>query len=283
MAIVGSTYYVKKDNGGNEVKLESDKSETEENLQEAQNEVEKIQEDIVEDMQEAADRVGDGEEQASSYTGNIVDVGSNTIEETDEYGNVISENGIADDAAVEDVIGDAIEEETSVKVVTENSEKGDGSLNGLSTEANAMISSLDFGVDSDMLWPVEGNILLEYNMDNTIYFSTLNEYKTNPALVIQGTEYAPVIAAAKGVVTEIDENDEIGVYMKMSVGNDYEVTYGQIINPTVEIGETVEAGATIACVNEPTRYYEKEGYNLYFSVTKDGEPVDPMEFLVLSE
>lgn len=259
MAVAGSSYYVKKDNSENVNLKQQAEADTEEKLQEAQNEVEKMQEEI----EEASDRVSDMEEQASSYTGNLVDVGSNTIEET-----------------TSEVV---TEEETTVEVVVENSVEGDGSLNGLSTEANAMISSLKFNKDSEMMWPVQGNILLEYNMDNTIYFSTLDQYKTNPALVIQGTEYAPVVAAAKGVVTEISDNEELGVYMKMAIGDNYEVTYGQIINPTVEVGETVEAGATIACVNEPTRYYEKEGYNLYFSVTKDGEPVDPMEFLVLSE
>lgn len=259
MAVAGSSYYVKKDNSENVNLKQQAEADTEEKLQEAQNEVEKMQEEI----EEASDRVSDIEEQASSYTGNLVDVGSNTIEETTSEA--------------------VTEEETTVEVVEENSVEGDGSLNGLSTEANAMISSLKFNKDSEMMWPVQGNILLEYNMDNTIYFSTLDQYKTNPAIVIQGTEYAPVVAAAKGVVTEISDNEELGVYMKMAIGDDYEVTYGQIVNPTVEVGETVEAGETIACVNEPTRYYEKEGYNLYFSVTKDGEPVDPMEFLVLSE
>lgn len=260
MAVAGSSYYVKKDNSENEVNLKKQAEvSTEEKLQEAQNEVQEIQGEI----EEESDRVSNMEEQASSYTGNTVDVGSNTIE------------GATTEAMTE--------EQTTAEVVAENSVEGDGSLNGLSTEANAMINSLKFNKDSEMMWPVQGNILLEYNMDNTIYFSTLNQYKTNPALVIQGTEYAPVVAAAKGVVTEISDNEELGVYMKMAIGDNYEVTYGQIINPAVEVGETVEAGKTIACVNEPSRYYEKEGYNLYFSVTKDGEPVDPMEFLVLSE
>lgn len=260
MAVAGSSYYVKKDNSENEVNLKKQAEvSTEEKLQEAQNEVKEIQGKI----EKESDRVSNMEEQASSYTGNTVDVGSNTIE------------GATTEAMTE--------EQTTAEVVAENSVEGDGSLNGLSTEANAMINSLKFNKDSEMMWPVQGNILLEYNMDNTIYFSTLNQYKTNPALVIQGTEYAPVVAAAKGVVTEISDNEELGVYMKMAIGDNYEVTYGQIINPAVEVGETVEAGKTIACVNEPSRYYEKEGYNLYFSVTKDGEPVDPMEFLVLSE
>ena len=197
---------------------------------------------------------------------------------------------------VGDVIPNSQEEETSGVDVWNNPEtvpyrekteenpvEGDGSLNGMSTEVNAAINTLEFDKKSTLLWPVEGNIILEYNMDNTIYFPTLNEYKTNPAIVIQSEEFAPVRAAAKGVVTEVSDNEELGVYIKMAVGNDYEITYGQIVNPTVEEGQVVEAGKVIACVNTPTRYYEKEGYNLNFKLTKKGKPVDPMKYLTVTE
>ena len=36
-----------------------------------------------------------------------------------------------------------------------------------------------------MLWPARGNVLLDYSMDSTIYFPTLEQYKCNPGLVIQ--------------------------------------------------------------------------------------------------
>lgn len=252
MVIAGSSYYIKEEKDKGQVILKkSAEVATSEAAKEAENKVE-----------QPLDRVSDVEEDASSFTGNVVDVGSNTIEETTEV---------------------ATTERPTRETIEENPIKGEGGLNGLSAEANATINRLEFSKDSEMLWPVQGNILLEYNMDNTIYFSTLNEYKTNPAIVIQSQEYAPVVAAAKGVVTEVGESDELGVFIKMALGNDYEVTYGQIVNPVVEVGQTVDAGEKIACVNEPTRYYEKEGYNLNFAVTKGGNPVDPMDFLVLSE
>lgn len=269
MAIAGSSYYIKEGQDKSEINLgnETNKSAdiSEENAaMEVQNDVEK-----------ASDRISDVEEDASSFTGNIVDVGSNTIGGEDESDSLEeADNGIVEETS-------ETESQTTREFLEENPIDGNGS--DFSTEVNAAINSLQFSKESEMLWPVQGNIILEYNMDNTIYFSTLDEYKTNPAIIIQGQEYAPIVAAAKGVVTELSDNEELGVYMKMAIGNGYEVTYGQIVNPTVEVGETVEAGETIACVNKPTRYYEKEGYNLYFSVTKDGNPVDPMDFLILSE
>lgn len=41
----------------------------------------------------------------------------------------------------------------------------------------------------------------------------------------------------------------------------------------------VAAGSAIGSLNEPTKYYSVEGTNLYFQVLKDGEPVDPMNFM----
>ena len=174
------------------------------------------------------------------------------------------------------------EEPTTAKVVEENTASNmdeKDNMYGLSSEAAAVVSNLKFNKNSKLLWPVEGNILLEYNMENTVYFSTLDEYKCSPAIAIQSKEGAEVKAAAKGVVTELGQNDEYGVYMKVAMGNDYFATYGQIINPQYEVGQTVEAGSIIGYVNKPTSSYEKEGDNLYFQVTKKNKPKDPLKYM----
>lgn len=198
------------------------------------------------------DRIAANEEQASSFAGNMIGVS-----------------------------GEVKKEETTTEV--ESTTGKDGYIGYISEAANNVIKKLEFGEDSTLLWPVEGNVLLEYNMDNTVYFPTLNEYRTNDALIIQSTQYAPVVASAKGVITEIDSEDKTGVFVKMAIGNNYEIKYSQVINPVVEVGDVVEAGETIACVNEPTRFFSKEGYNLNMSMKKDGKSVDPMNYLIVNE
>ena len=39
---------------------------------------------------------------------------------------------------------------------------------------------------SSAVWPIEGDVLLDYSMDSTIYFPTLEQYRCNPAMVIGG-------------------------------------------------------------------------------------------------
>ena len=69
------------------------------------------------------------------------------------------------------------------------------------------------------------------------------------------------------------------VVVKASLGNGYEVMYGQLKDINVSVGQVVDAGCTIGTVAEPSRYYSKEGTNLYFAITKDGKPVDPVSLI----
>ena len=89
----------------------------------------------------------------------------------------------------------------------------------------------------------------------------------------------PVYAGANGTVLEISKNSEIGNYVKMNLGNGYEVTYGSLKDIQVSGGLTVQTGDLIGYVAEPTKYYSVEGANLYIKMTENGNPVDPLEHL----
>ena len=45
-------------------------------------------------------------------------------------------------------------------------------------------TSYHFTEDSELLWPVDGQVIMNYSMDKTVYFSTLDQFKYNPALII---------------------------------------------------------------------------------------------------
>lgn len=142
-----------------------------------------------------------------------------------------------------------------------------------------MVSKLSFGTDSKLGWPVEGSIILDYSMDSTIYFPTLDSYKCNPAIVIQSEAGTNVLAGVKGVVKEVSSNDEIGNYVVLALGNDYELTLGQLENVELKEGDMVNEDTCIGVVANPTRYYSNEGSNLYYELTKAEEPCDPLDYL----
>lgn len=139
--------------------------------------------------------------------------------------------------------------------------------------------SLSFSEETQMEWPVNGNILLDYNMDQTIYFPTLDQYKLNPAIAVQAVEGTPVLASVPGTVYSIEENAQTGTTVTMELGSGYQAVYGQLKDLAVEEGQTVEKGDVIGYIAAPTKYYSEEGSNLYFAMKKDGEPVDPIAYL----
>ena len=139
--------------------------------------------------------------------------------------------------------------------------------------------NLDFQEEDGLVWPIVGDVLINYSMDRTIYFPTLEQYKYNPAIVIAATQGEMISAAADGRVTSVTYDPTIGNTVVMDLGNGYELTYGQLENITVSEGSYVNVGDGIGTVAFPTKYYSIEGTNVYFKLTKDGVPVNPMSRL----
>ena len=113
----------------------------------------------------------------------------------------------------------------------------------------------------------------------TTYFPTLDQYKLSPAIAGGAVEGAPVVAAVNGKVYSIEQNAQTGTTLTMELGNGYQAVYGQLTDLTVSEGDTIKKGTTIGYIAQPTKYYSTEGTNLYFAMKKDGEPIDPIEYL----
>lgn len=148
-----------------------------------------------------------------------------------------------------------------------------------SVSTGQVVESGNFTEDSILLWPVDGNVILDYSMDQTVYFATLDQYKYNPAMIISGAEGDQVICGAKGIVKSIDVTAQTGTTVTIDVGNGYELLYGQLKDVPVKAGEGVEAKTVLGYVNAPTRYYAVEGSNVYFQMKKEGQPVNPMDYM----
>lgn len=140
-------------------------------------------------------------------------------------------------------------------------------------------SGVWFSEDSVLAWPASGAVIMGYSMDQTVFFQTLEQYKYNPAMIIGGEVGETITASAAGIVTSIEETAQTGTTVSLDMGNGYTAVYGQLTDVTLSTGDYVSAGEMIGNLNEPTKYYSVEGPNLYFEILKDGEPVDPMNFM----
>ena len=113
-------------------------------------------------------------------------------------------------------------------------------------------------------------------MDKTVYFPTLDQYKYNPAIMIQAAEGETITAAADGRVSGIYNDPQFGNCVQVELGDGYELTYGQLGNIELKEGDYMEVGDVIGTVASPTKYFSVEGTNVYFKLTLNGEPVDPL-------
>ena len=162
--------------------------------------------------------------------------------------------------------------------------KNENQGNDLAAEAGAGKDAADalvlnFSDASKMQWPVRGNVLLDYSMDQTIYFPTLDQYKCNPGIVIQSDVSTPVAAPANARILEVGSNEEIGNYVVMDLGNEYTATCGQLKEVCVAQGEYLKEGQTLGYVSEPTKYYSVEGVNVFFEMKHQDKTVDPLDYM----
>lgn len=193
-----------------------------------------------------------------------------------------TEAGLA--AAGQDVVAEFPAEESTDSVKDNEEAKAQQSEEeavdaNVSSAAAIIEPTVYFQDDAQITWPAAGTVLMDYNMDSTVYFQTLDQYKYNPAMIISSPVGNQVVASAKGIVESITVNEETGTTLKLNLGNNYSLIYGQLKEVTVAEGDVVEQGQLLGYVSEPTKYYVEEGSNLYFQMQKDGKPVDPYLYL----
>ena len=162
---------------------------------------------------------------------------------------------------------------------TDGQDSADSGSAGGAETSGADTSGVWFSEDSVLTWPASGAVIMGYSMDQTVFFQTLEQYKYNPAMIIGGEVGETITASAAGIVTNIEETAQTGTTVTLDMGNGYTAVYGQLTDVPLSTGDYVNAGEMIGTLNEPTKYYSVEGPNLYFEILKDGEPVDPMNFM----
>ena len=160
-----------------------------------------------------------------------------------------------------------------------NTERQDAqAVNGTAADQNGETGSGETAANEETS-AVTGTVLIPYNMENTVYFPTLDLYQCNPGVVFSAAEGTPVLAAADGEVVSVENDARTGLTVTMNLGNGYEAIYGQLTDVSLEAGQKVQKAARIGAVAAPTKYYVKEGSNLFFEMKKDGKAIDPMVYL----
>ena len=209
-----------------------------------------------------------GTEEEFDYTKqNTEAVQSDSIKKDNAKNETIVENQEIESELVEEVV--VAPEETTPVTSTDTVE------NSVVTN----LPALTFSDDETLVWPVVGEVLINFSMDKSVYFATLDQYKYSSAMVLKAIEGGQIVAATEAVITNVYQDNELGNVVEMDLGDGYTLTYGQLYDIAVSKGQYVTTGQLIARAGTPTRYYSVEGCNVYVKLTKEGKPIDPMAYL----
>lgn len=226
---------------------------------------------------------------ASNYT-DLEDMENENIEETngdvaklerteemDSNQEDTEEAELTDDLA--DVETTEVGEIVDTAAANTNTETATTSDDGEAVPTTVDASQLNFNSEKTITWPTNGEVILPYSMETTVYFKTLDQYQCNPGMLIQAGVGTTVQNAYLGQVTSVTSDNTYGNLVTLYIGNDYSIVYGQLDTIYVKEGDFVKAGQSIGTVGNPTDSFQEEGSHLFFQMKCGEETVDPMMFI----
>ena len=90
-------------------------------------------------------------------------------------------------------------------------------------KAGKDVQGMKFDEEKGLKWPVKGEVIMKFSGETPVYFKTLAQYKSNPAILIAAKEGVYVCAPCDGIVSDVGKDEEIGEYLELSIGDNYKI------------------------------------------------------------
>ena len=131
--------------------------------------------------------------------------------------------------------------------------------------------------------PVSGDTIGMYSMDSLSYNQTTRDWRVHNGVDIAAEAGTGVSAAADGTVYTVFEDETMGMTVVIHHDGGYTTQYASLSEDVkVAPGDTVTAGQIIGYVGSSALLESAIGDHVHFSVSCDGEIVDPADFVELS-
>ena len=132
--------------------------------------------------------------------------------------------------------------------------------------------------------PVAGQTVADFAADCLGYNETTRDWRTHAGLDIAAEEGAQVCAAAAGTVYSVYDDDELGMTVVITHDGGYTTQYASLAaEVSVTPGDAVALGQPIGTVGTTALLESALEPHVHFSVTCNGDPMDPAEFLLMGE
>ena len=132
--------------------------------------------------------------------------------------------------------------------------------------------------------PVAGQTVAEFAADCLGYNETTRDWRTHAGLDIAAEEGAQVCAAAAGTVYSVYDDEELGMTVVITHDGGYTTQYASLAaEVSVAPGDAVALGQPIGTVGTTALLESALEPHVHFSVTCNGDSMDPAEFLLMGE
>lgn len=129
-------------------------------------------------------------------------------------------------------------------------------------------------------YPVEGEILREYAMDELIFSETLDEWTVHQGLDIKADRTTVVKTAEAGTVVAIKNDPRYGLTVIIEHEDGFKTVYSNLLTTEFIVeDENVEKGQSIGTVGNSAVFEIADEPHLHFEMIKNGEYVDPKLYL----
>ncbi len=128
--------------------------------------------------------------------------------------------------------------------------------------------------------PLDGTTVTVFSMTELMYDDTMADWRTHNGLDIQAGEGDAVKTAAAGTVASVINDEMMGTTVTIDHAGGFTTTYASLQkDPPVTAGQQVAAGDIIGRVGSTASAESSMGPHLHFSVSQDGELIDPSEYV----
>ena len=128
--------------------------------------------------------------------------------------------------------------------------------------------------------PLDGTSVTVFSMTELLYDQSMADWRTHNGVDIQAGEGDAVKTAAGGTVSAVTKDGLMGTTVVIDHPGGYTTTYASLQEkPPVNEGQSVAAGDIIGYVGTTAAAEMSMGPHLHFSVSRDGESIDPEEYI----
>jgi murein DD-endopeptidase MepM/ murein hydrolase activator NlpD len=134
--------------------------------------------------------------------------------------------------------------------------------------------------DLTFIWPVAGDVGMDYAMDALIYSKTMADWRTHDGIDIGGALGTKVAAVSDGTVESVYDDDMLGTTLVIDHGFGLKSVYSNLAaEPNVKVGDKVALGAVVGSIGDTALGESGETTHLHLAMSRDGASVSPADYL----